>query len=113
VLRPGGVFLVTNRINWERKLMPGKAFTDGELDEMLRHVGLEQIEIRPWQVYYDLIWAYKAGPRSRLGRGTWELGRFLGCPRCRHVPLAAFADGLRCPSCGQVCAVADNVVHMA
>jgi ubiquinone/menaquinone biosynthesis C-methylase UbiE len=113
VLRPGGVFLVTNRINWERKLMPGKAFADDELRGMLPPLGLEEIEIRPWQVYYDLIWAYKTGPRSRLGRGTWELSQYLSCPRCQHVSLVESADGLRCPSCGQVCAIEDNVVYMA
>jgi ubiquinone/menaquinone biosynthesis C-methylase UbiE len=55
VLRPGGVFLVTNRVNWERKLMPGKAFTDDEIRALLQEAGLTDIKIRPWQVYYDLI----------------------------------------------------------
>jgi ubiquinone/menaquinone biosynthesis C-methylase UbiE/uncharacterized C2H2 Zn-finger protein len=102
VLRPGGVFVVTNRINWERKLMPGKAFTDDELRAMLYAAGLVRIEIRPWQVYYDLIWAHKTGQASRLGRGTSELYTILRCPRCETSPIEREADALVCPSCGEI-----------
>lgn len=59
VLRPGGVLLITNRVNWEAQLMPGKAFSDSTLRTMLESVGLTRIEIRRWQVYYDLVWARK------------------------------------------------------
>jgi ubiquinone/menaquinone biosynthesis C-methylase UbiE len=113
VLRPGGVFLVTNRINWEGKLMPGKAFSDDHLRAMLLRVGLVQIEFRPWQVYYDLIWARKAGTPSRLGRGTQELDEILRCPRCGHASLTASTDHLHCPSCGQGYALKSDIVHMA
>lgn len=102
VLRPGGVFLVTNRINWESKLMPGKAFTDDQLRAMLRAAGLVNIDIRPWQVYYDLIWARKAGQRSGLGRGTSELSAILRCPRCGSSPLQDTEEAAYvCPSCGE------------
>ncbi|MCR4407325.1 MAG: class I SAM-dependent methyltransferase [Anaerolineae bacterium] len=59
VLRPGGVLLVTNRVNWEARLMPGKAFSNSTLRAMLESVGLSRIEIRHWQVCYDLVWAWK------------------------------------------------------
>jgi hypothetical protein len=76
-LRPGGVFLVTNRINWERSFMPGKAFADAQLRAMLEEAGLMRIEFRPWQVYYDLIWARKKGTRSPLGRRAEEIRKLL------------------------------------
>jgi hypothetical protein len=101
VLRPGGVFLVTNRINWESKLMPGKAFTDEQLCAILCAVGLVQVEIRPWQVYYDLIWARKEGQPSRLGRGTSELEAILRCPHCATTPLAHTDAAYACPACGE------------
>jgi len=112
VLRPGGVFLVTNRINWERKLMPGKAFTDDKLRTMLLEVGTIDIEFRSWQVYYDLIWARKAGERSRLGRGTWGLDEILQCPGCQNISLLESTDGFRCSSCGRVYPLENNIVRM-
>lgn len=59
VLRPGGVLLVTNRVNWEARLMPGKAFSNSTMRDMLASAGLTQIEIRHWQECYDLVWAQK------------------------------------------------------
>jgi ubiquinone/menaquinone biosynthesis C-methylase UbiE len=100
VLRPGGTFLVTNRINWERHLMPGKAFSDAQLRDILAQAQLVNTKIRPWQVYYDLIWARKAGSQSRLGRGTWEPAQILRCPRCLRSPLQSLPDLWLCPSCG-------------
>jgi ubiquinone/menaquinone biosynthesis C-methylase UbiE len=112
VLRPGGVFVVTNRINWESKLMPGKAFTDGEMRAMLQAAGLVQVEIRPWQVYYDLIWARKEGQRSLLGAGTKELGTILHCPRCGAAPLQESTRAYTCPSCGKRYPVRHGIVDL-
>lgn len=112
VLRPGGVFVVTNRINWESKLMPGKAFTDDEIRAMLQAVGLVQIEIRPWQVYYDLIWARKEGQRSLLGTGIRELGSILRCPRCGATPLEETPQGYVCPSCAKRYPVRNRIVDL-
>lgn len=77
VLCPGGIFLVSNRINWERRLMPGKAFSDARFRAMLESAGLVRIEFRPWQVYYDLIWARKKGERSLVGRSVEEIQELL------------------------------------
>jgi ubiquinone/menaquinone biosynthesis C-methylase UbiE/uncharacterized C2H2 Zn-finger protein len=112
VLRPGGVFLVTNRINWESKLMPGKAFTDDQMRAMLRDAGLVQVEIRPWQVYYDLIWARKVGAPSRLGRGTRDRTEILRCPRCHNLPLEETAHELRCPACQAVYPLTGDICAM-
>jgi ubiquinone/menaquinone biosynthesis C-methylase UbiE len=113
VLRPGGILLITNRVNWERKLMPGKAFSDDGLRAILEQAGLAQIDIRPWQVYYDLIWARKAGSSSRLGRGTHALEQLLRCPRCEHRPLARTAASLACLACGTNYAIEDHIVRLA
>jgi len=113
VLRPGGVLLLTNRRNWERRLMPGKAFADDDLRAYLQEAGLSQVEFRPWQVYYDLVWARKAGPPSRLGRGTASIEEVLRCPACAHAPLQRGDDALACPACGVRIEVQDGIVRMA
>ena len=59
VLRPGGVLLVTNRVNWEARLMPGKAFSGPALRALLESLGLTCVKINRWQVCYDLVWARK------------------------------------------------------
>lgn len=112
VLRPGGVFLVTNRVNWERRLMPGKAFSSDDIRQLLESLGLSQVEIRPWQVYYDLIWARKEGQPSRLGYATRELGECLRCPACGATPLEEHLPAIRCPGCGRIYLTQDNVTDM-
>lgn len=112
VLRPGGAFLITNRINWERILMPGKAFTSDKLHAILAEAGLVEVEFRPWQVYYDLIWARKAGQQSRLGRGTLATGDMLQCPRCRNSPLTEEREALRCTACGRDYPLRGPVLYM-
>jgi SAM-dependent methyltransferase len=113
VLRPGGVFVVTNRVNWERKLMPGKAFTDDEIRALVRNVGLIDVEIRPWQVYYDLIWARKPGAPSRLGNGTQDLSKHLCCPQCENTPLKRNLDRLHCMHCSRDYPINGHIVEMA
>jgi hypothetical protein len=39
--------------------MPGHTWTRAELAALLRARPLADISIRPWQTYYDLIWARK------------------------------------------------------
>jgi ubiquinone/menaquinone biosynthesis C-methylase UbiE len=112
VLRPGGIVLVTNRVNWERRLMPGKAFDDDTVRAMLNRAGLTQVEIRPWQVYYDLVWARKPGEPSRLGRATQSTGQILRCPRCSHTPLEQNTSSFRCASCGQTYPLQDNILRL-
>jgi ubiquinone/menaquinone biosynthesis C-methylase UbiE len=112
VLRPGGVFVVTNRINWESKLMPGKAFTDDQMRAMLHAIGLVHVEIRRWQVYYDLIWARKKGQRSGLGGGTRELRTILHCPLCAAAPLQEKPRAYVCPSCGRTYPVTRGFIDL-
>ena len=112
VLRPGGTALVTNRVNWERRLMPGKAFTADQIRAMLQKAGLARVEIRSWQVYYDLIWAHRPGIPSRRGHATLDLGQMLRCSRCDATPLQEGLGQLRCPACGKVYPEEQSIVKM-
>jgi ubiquinone/menaquinone biosynthesis C-methylase UbiE len=59
VLRPGGVLVVTNRIGLDARLMPGKTFSRAAFARLLRDLPLEAVQVLPWQVEYDLAWAWK------------------------------------------------------
>jgi ubiquinone/menaquinone biosynthesis C-methylase UbiE len=59
VLRPGGWLLMSNRVGWEARLMPGHTWSRAELISILRGLPLTDISVRPWQTYYDLVWARK------------------------------------------------------
>jgi hypothetical protein len=59
VLRPGGWLLMSNRVGWEARLMPGHTWSRAELISILRGLPLADISVRPWQTYYDLVWARK------------------------------------------------------
>lgn len=59
VLKPGGVLLLSNRIGWPARLIPGKTFTRPAFQRWLTHFGLTQVRVEPWQVEYDLCWARK------------------------------------------------------
>jgi ubiquinone/menaquinone biosynthesis C-methylase UbiE len=60
VLRPGGLLLVTNRIGRDAHLMPGKTFSRPAFERLLAELPLVNTTVRPWQVEYDLAWAWKA-----------------------------------------------------
>jgi ubiquinone/menaquinone biosynthesis C-methylase UbiE len=64
VLRPGGWLLITNRTGWEAHLMPGHTWSRAQLIEILRRLPLTDISVRPWQTYYDLVWARKRALRT-------------------------------------------------
>lgn len=98
VLRPGGSFLVTNRIGWERYLLPGRAFTSARLEAMLVALGLERVWTRPWQTYYDLIWARKPGTLTDQGTPP-ALTEILRCPFCGKDRLDDGNDILTCRTC--------------
>jgi ubiquinone/menaquinone biosynthesis C-methylase UbiE len=59
VLEPGGWLLISNRVGWEARLMPGHTWSRAQLIATLRQFPLTDISVRPWQTYYDLVWARK------------------------------------------------------
>jgi ubiquinone/menaquinone biosynthesis C-methylase UbiE len=59
VLRRGGWMLVTNRVGPEARWILGKTWSRERFAEVLRSIGLADVEVFPWQVDYDLAWARK------------------------------------------------------
>lgn len=59
VLRPGGSLLVTNRIGREAPLILGRTFRRESFPQVLEACGLQDVILYPWQVEYDLAWAWK------------------------------------------------------
>ncbi len=64
VLRPGGWLLITNRTGWEARLMPGHTWSRAQLVSILQQFPVTDISVRPWQTYYDLVWARKQNRRD-------------------------------------------------
>ncbi len=60
VLRPGGSLLITNRVGREAPLILGRTFRRASFPERLNALGLQDVILYPWQVEYDLAWAWKA-----------------------------------------------------
>ncbi len=59
VLQPGGWLLITNRVGWEARMMPGRTWSRAQLLAVLRQLPLTDVSVRPWQTCYDLVWARK------------------------------------------------------
>jgi ubiquinone/menaquinone biosynthesis C-methylase UbiE len=98
VLKPGGTLLAANRIGFEALLMPGRAFSDGQLRRLVSSLGFTSVEIKIWQTYYDLVWARKGGQLSpREGKPSFR--DVLCCPHCSEAPLRAAPSGFRCDRC--------------
>ena len=60
VLRPGGLLLVTRRRGWEAKTFIGRYHSADQFSALLQELGLVNVDVQPWQVSYDLVFAYKA-----------------------------------------------------
>ena len=59
VLRPGGLLLVTNRMGPDAWQLPGLIVAPADFERRLAELPLERIDVQPWQVEYDLAWAWK------------------------------------------------------
>ena len=68
VLRPGGWLLTTNRIGWRGALIFGKSFKGEAFVRLLTNAGLQDIDVLPWQVEYDLAWARKPFSNEHAAR---------------------------------------------
>jgi SAM-dependent methyltransferase len=115
VLAPGGVLWVTNRVGREARLLPGRAIPRAEFEEALTTLGLGSVEVRRWQVNYDLALAHrdgKDGTRASGGRGGLGLEAVLLCPRCGGG-LKGEAGGMSCSGCRRRYARAQGVLELA
>ncbi len=81
VLRPGGIFLVTNRIGKDTRWLPGRSQSQEKFEAKLQTLSLEMVRTRPWQEDYDLIWAMKPGVCAPLEKRS--LASILRCPLCK------------------------------
>jgi len=119
VIRPGGMLLASRRRGWESKVMPGKSWSEGGFRDILSTLGLEEVQLVPWQVDYDLAWGWKpaAGPAgspaaSDRGGISWE-ERLFRCPVCGARALERENAALRCLTCRRDYPVAaDGVIEM-
>lgn len=110
VLRPGGVFLISNRIGHGAAWLLGRSYRPAEFEELLRAHGLEMIRTRRWQVDYDLLWAMKPGlSRQALAEQGVET---LRCPRCAQK-LRLENGQLLCPQEHHFPIGADGVLELA
>ncbi|HEX2906897.1 MAG TPA: methyltransferase domain-containing protein [Phototrophicaceae bacterium] len=109
VLRPGGLLLVSQRIN--TKLMPGKTWTAGEFQEVLAEMGVEDAHAQIWQVDYRKIWGKKAG--NSLVTGARPLAEVLRCPRCQASRMEDRQTQWVCGNCRAQAAVGtDGVIEL-
>jgi ubiquinone/menaquinone biosynthesis C-methylase UbiE len=59
VLRPGGWLLITNRVSRDARWIFGRTIRRRDFASFLQAAGLDDIDVLPWQVDYDLAWARK------------------------------------------------------
>jgi SAM-dependent methyltransferase len=112
VLAPGGVLLLTNRVGREARLLPGRAIPRPAFEQTLAGLSLREIEVRRWQVNYDLAIARKEGTARRAGAGGMELAALVRCPVCLGR-MERGRDGLTCRSCRRSYAIRDGIVCLA
>jgi ubiquinone/menaquinone biosynthesis C-methylase UbiE len=111
VLRPGGWFFVTNRIGVDARVMPGRTDSQAQFERFLASLGLEEIFTRPWQEYYDLIFAHKPGT---IAAGRGQTGAWLAalvCPRCAATGSGVVHESYwRCMICEHALTIGDDGV---
>jgi ubiquinone/menaquinone biosynthesis C-methylase UbiE len=112
VLAPGGVLFLTNRVGREARLLPGRAMPRPVFEQVLSGFPLVEVEIRRWQVSYDLAIARKQGVVDVEGRGNVALTQVLRCPACREA-LMRESPGMSCSTCGLAYSISEGIVDLA
>lgn len=109
VLRPGGLLLISQRIN--TKLMPGKTWTSEQIQQVLKESGIAEAKAQIWQVDYRKVWAWKDGESQPVG--ARPLSEFLRCPHCGQTRMRPDERGWLCENCGQTAKVGqDGVIEL-
>ena len=105
--------VLTNRIGRDARMMPGRSFSRMEMGELLRAANAGAVDIRPWQVDYDLVMALKAEPADVPADGTsWPA--FVRCASCgadQSMLPEPDAGVLRCTRCGWCLRLDDGIWH--
>lgn len=119
VIRPGGMLLISHRRGLESKLMPGKCWSESRFRDILSTLGMERVQLVPWQADYSLAWGWKpaAGPETWLAASRREaddqLEQLLRCPACGDRPLLREDTALCCQAChSEYPVAADGIIEM-
>lgn len=113
VLAPGGTLLLTNRVGREAHLLPGRAISRPEFQRTLDSLPLCDVDIRRWQVQYDLAVTRKVGHRRGFQQVSSEgLTSLIRCPGCGG-PLRRRGPKLSCAVCEQSYPIREGVVHLS
>ncbi len=109
VLRPGGLLLTSQRV--KTKLMPGKTWTSGQLQEILKSSGIVEAKAQIWQVDYRKVWGRKDG--TSLAIGVQPLEQILRCPKCGYKFMHHADDTWLCEKCSRSAKVGiDGVIEL-
>jgi ubiquinone/menaquinone biosynthesis C-methylase UbiE len=111
VLAPGGTLLLTNRVGREAHLLPRRAIPRQAFEQHLAAYPLSVVEIRRWQVNYDLAIARKAGQRLARTEAP-DPAALLCCPACAGR-LQRRLVGLSCLACERTYPIRNGVVWLA
>jgi ubiquinone/menaquinone biosynthesis C-methylase UbiE len=110
VLRPGGVFLITNRIGKDARWLPGRTYKPEAFEAKLHTLPLEMVHTKLWQEDYDLISAVKVGARGPVAPRRLE--EILRCPRCRQ-PVQRRDAAFHCENGHTIPITAEGILDMA
>lgn len=98
VLSPGGLLVLSNRIGWQSRLMPGRTYGKQQLVTRLRSLGSQDVQVLAWQVDYDLVMASKPGKLDPAR--PRQLVDLLACTGCGASQLCMQTSlSARCGSC--------------
>jgi ubiquinone/menaquinone biosynthesis C-methylase UbiE len=107
VLRPGGLLLISQRIN--TRYMPGKTWTAGEILALLEASGIVDAQAQIWQTDYRKVWGHKAGQSEPVG--TRHLHEVIRCPHCTSGTPVRRGEGWVCDGCGAKYRIRADGVH--
>lgn len=109
VLRPGGLLLITNRIN--TRWMPGKTWSKERLAELLASTDIVEADVEAWQHDYHKVWAIKDGDAQPTG--ARPLVEVLRCPCCPEQAMIERDGAWVCEECeGKAMVAADGVIEL-
>ena len=69
VLRPGGILVVSSRVEPEAILLPGRAYHRDHMAAVLQRLSFTSMEVNRWQRHYDLVWAKQAAGLQQVRLG--------------------------------------------